>query len=111
MTSSASAPCDALPGPDAGHREPDRLAHGQVLEQLGALERPAEAESGPPRGREAVHVAAEDLDRTPAADEATDRVHQRRLAGAVRADEPDDLARRNVQVDVVDHDAAGRTTR
>ena len=32
--------------------------------------------------------------------ESADRVHQRRLARAVRADEPDDLARRNVQVDV-----------
>ena len=104
MTSSASAPCDALPGPDAGHRETDRLAHGQVLEQLRALERPTEAEPAAPRGREAMHVVTEDLDRTPAADESADRVHQRRLARAVRADEPDDLARRNVEVDVVDHD-------
>ena len=98
------APCDALPGPDTGHRESDRLAHGQVLEQLRALERPTEAESRAPRGREAMHVVTEDLDRTPAADESADRVHQRRLAGAVRADEPDDLTRRNVEVDVIDHE-------
>ena len=105
MTSSASRACDALPGTDAGHREPDRFAHRQVLEQLCALERSTEAEPGAAAAREAVHVVAEDLDRTPAAHEPADRVHQRRLAGAVRADEPDDLARRDVQVDVVDHDA------
>ena len=64
MTSSASRARDALPRSDAGHGEADRLAHGQVGEQLGALERPAEPEPGPPRRREPVHVAAEDLDPT-----------------------------------------------
>ena len=41
----------ALPRSDAGHREPDRLPHRQVLEQLRALERPAEPESRPRPGR------------------------------------------------------------
>ena len=104
MTSSASLRAMRCQGLTPGTASTDRLAHGQVLEQLRALERPTETEARAPRGREAMHVVTEDLDRTPAADESADRVHQRRLARAVRADEPDDLTRRNVEVDVVDHE-------
>ena len=94
-----------LPGSDAGHGQPDGLAHGQVLEQLGSLERAAESESGPPGGRQVAGVVAEDLDGAAAAHVAADGVHERRLAGTVGADEPDDLAGPDVQVDVDDDGA------
>jgi len=105
MTSSASARAGALPRSDAGHCEPDRLAHRQVLEQLGALEGPAQPEARPLGRREAVRIVAEDLDTPAAAHEPADRVHERRLARTVRADEPDDFARPDVQIHPFQHEA------
>ena len=96
----------ALPAGHSVHRQADGVAHAQVGEELRALERSTEPEAGASRRREAARAAAEDLDLAPAGDEAADRVHQRRLARAVGADESDDLARCHVQVDLVD-DGAG----
>ena len=70
------------------------LPHGEVAEQPGRLERAAETLPGAPGGGETGDVGSEDLDPTAGGYEPADGVHQRGLAGAVRADEPDDLVRR-----------------
>ena len=87
-------------------RDLHRLAHGELGEQRRGLERAAEAEAGPPRRAGRRHVVAEQFDRARARHEPADRVHQRRLAGAVGADQPDDLAAADPQAGVVDRDDA-----
>ena len=69
------------------------LVDGHALEQLEALERAAEPGACATARRPLAHVAAVELDTPARVDEAGDRVDQRGLARAVRADEPDDLAR------------------
>jgi hypothetical protein len=65
------------------------------------LERPHEPVAVAPRGRPACHVAAVELDLARRrAVEAAEHVHERRLAGAVRADQADDLARMELERDV-----------
>ena len=69
------------------------LQHGELLEDAGGLERPADAEPG-----DLVHLLAEQLDvaeladRPGGLDQAGDRVDQRGLAGAVGADEEPQVA-------------------
>ena len=107
----------ALEHPSLGQREDRRgqrgpsprferdlhgLEHGQVGEQVGRLERPAETEGGPARRRQLRDVVAEDLDRAGGRDEPSDRVHHRRLAGAIGPDEADDLTLAHFEIDVVD---------
>ena len=65
---------------------------------------PAESESVTAVRGEAGDVAAEHLDATVGGHEASDRVHQRALARTVGADEPDELARTDTEIDVVDRD-------
>ena len=78
------------------------VADRQVLEQLERLERAAQPEVGAAVGRLAGEVDAVERHRA-AADvgEAGDGVDERRLAGTVRADQPDELARLDVEVDVL----------
>ena len=88
-------------------RELHGLAHGELGEQpsrLGRCGRARRAPGGAAASRET--SVAEQLDLAPARHVAADRVQQRRLARAVRADEADDLARLRVEVDPVDRDQA-----
>ena len=72
--------------PRRGEARPSRARSGR-----GTARRPGTSGPSPSRARRAgerpVHVAAEDLDPARARHEPADRVHQRRLAGAVGADQ------------------------
>ena len=86
---------------DAERRDLDVLAHGQPAERVAVLERPREPVPAAPVRRPARDVAALELDgarRRPV--EAAEHVDERRLAGAVRADQPDDLAAAQLERDV-----------
>ena len=79
------------------------LEHAQAAEQAHPLEGPGEPGAGDLIGRPAGQVAAERQD--PAAgrrQHAGDHVDQRRLARAVGADQPQDLAALEPQADAVD---------
>ena len=90
-------PAAAMPQNDVRcarfERELHRLAHGELGEQRGGLERAAEPERGR-AGARACRLTSRPSSSTVPVDrhEAADRVQQRRLARAVGADEPDDLA-------------------
>src|SRR5205823_518256 len=79
-------------------REQHRLADGQLGKQRRGLEGAAQARTRAQVRWEARHVVAEELDLAPAGDVAPDRVQERRLAGAVGADESDDLAGHRVEL-------------
>src|SRR4051794_24722378 len=84
-------------------RDGDGLRHGQRRKQQRVLERtPERALRAFVRGPVG-DVDASQAD-TPRVDleEARDAIHERRLAGAVVADEPEDLALLQLQIDVVD---------
>ena len=84
-------------------RDLDRLAHGELGEERRRLERAAEPVPGPLGASTCSATSSPCSSIRPAArDEPTDRVHQRRLAGAVGADEPDDLAGADLERHVVD---------
>ena len=85
-------------------RELHRLAHRQLGKQRGGLERAAQARVRSAVRREVRDVPAEEVDPALARDVAPDRVEQRRLAGAVGPDEPDDLAGFGAELDGVDRD-------
>ena len=103
---SPRAPSDQLGGEReerralGGHGEV--LAHGEVVEQLGALPGAREPAPRPRVRRQPREIAPVELDAARVADEAGDRVDERRLAGAVRPDQADELALLDVDVDVVD---------
>ena len=93
-------------------RELHRLAHGELGEQRGGLERAAEAGAGPAVRGERADVARRGARRRrrsgtkpPIALSSVD------LPGAVRADEADHLAGLGVEVDAVDRDDARRSGR
>ena len=91
---------------------PEVLEDGQVLEELQALERPRQAEAHPPVGGQRAHGAPVEehlAGRRP--HEGGHGVDERRLAGAVRPDEPDDLAGAHLQVDVVEGDGPTEANR
>src|SRR5581483_5221844 len=97
--------------PDVGADE-DVLEHGHRPEQLEVLER-----AGDPAADHAVLRDAEkalafeaQLSRVGSV-EAGDEVEDGRLAGAVRADQADDLALRHVERDVVDRDDPAEAAR
>ena len=79
------------------------LLDRQVVEQLQRLERAAETRAGPALRRQAADVLARAnrIDAR-ARHEPGDRVDARRLARAVRADQADQLARADVEIDLVD---------
>jgi len=90
----------AAPGP-LGHDHV--VAHGQVGEDLDALERPADPEPGAQVGGQLVDGLPAEVHAAGArAQLAAHAVEQRRLAGAVRAHEPDRLPRRHRQRHVVE---------
>ena len=101
MTSSASARAVALPRP--ARRGPPAPTVSRTV-RSGNSSAPWNERPSPSRARRAgdrcrctswprISIAPR------ARHEAADRVHERRLAGAVRADEPDDLAAADVEVD------------
>jgi len=90
-------------GEERGPLRPDLevLAHREIVEQLGALPRPGEAAAGAGVRRQPREIPAVELDRARVAHEARDGIDERRLAGAVGADQADELALLDGDVDVV----------
>jgi hypothetical protein len=85
---------------DAQRGDLDVLAHRQVAERVRVLEGAREPRAAATVRRPARDVAAVQLDgsaRRPV--EARQHVHERRLAGAVRPDQPDDLAAPQLEAD------------
>ena len=104
-SSSSSARARASRGraPDAERRDLDVLAHGQLAERAAVLERAREPGAPAPVRAPAGDVALVELDRAGGREvEAGDQVDERRLAGAVRADQADDLVPVQLERDVVE---------
>ena len=86
-------------------RDEQVLAHRHLLEQLDGLPRPHDAGAGPPLDRPRSMVVSPKRDRSARRrGEAGDDVEDRRLARAVRTDEPDDLAGFDREAHAVDRD-------
>ena len=86
------------------------LGDRQPEEEPAALRDVGDPEPCPRARRGAREVdAVEDDPAGHRLDEARDRAQRRRLAGAVRAEQRDDLARADRQVDVADHRRPGRS--
>ena len=101
----------ARPGADAERRHLDVLAHRQRRGSAGCAGTCGRARAAAPVRRPARDVAARELDRAGVRPvEAAEHVHERRLAGAVRADQPDDLAARELERDAVAAPARPRTS-
>jgi hypothetical protein len=79
----------------------DVLANGEIVEQLGALPRSGEAALRAGVRRQTCEVTAVELDAAAVANEAGDGVDEGRLAGAVRADQADQLPIVDGEVDVL----------
>ena len=88
--------------------ERDVLEHGHVGHQLDVLEgaRDAAARRRPAAAAPSTLLAEHRDVAAGRRQHAGDQVEGRALAGAVRADQPDDLARADVEDDVVDRDQA-----
>jgi hypothetical protein len=91
------AQAEDLPGPVSGgarawrgHRQV--LGHVQVVEQLRRLPGTGQAPAGPLMGGQPGDVTPVELDRPAERDEPGQGIHESRLARAVGADEPDELA-------------------
>jgi hypothetical protein len=81
----------------------DVLENGQPGHRADQLERAADAERRPPIRRQPRHLPPAEVDGAAVGYVAArDQVEDGRLAGAVRADQPDDLARPDGQRDAVD---------
>ena len=80
----------------------DVLEHRRIFEQLERLERTSNADAGTFGRRHTRDVLAVQRHPTFRRCEAAHGVNQRRLAGAVRADQPRDGARSEVEADIVD---------
>ncbi len=102
---------DARPRPSL-ERDHDRLAHGEVVVEAGGLERcgRGRAGAGGTRG-DRVTSCPSTSTRPVGGHEPADRVHERALPRAVGADEPDQLAGTDPQVDAVDRDPAAEPHR
>ena len=87
-------------------RDLEVLGHVEVVEELDGLPRPAEAEPGPLVGREAGDVPVGEPDAADGRGEAGERVDERRLARAVRSDQPHQLAGLDREVHVVERSQA-----
>jgi hypothetical protein len=87
------------------HADEHVLERRHVLEEADVLERPADAALGDRVRRHTGHVLAVEDDLAGGGlVHAREHVEERRLAGAVRADQADDLAPRDREVDVVGRD-------
>ena len=87
--------------PDAEGREVDALFHRQSEEDAGLLVRAREAEPGARTRRSRRDIRPEQLDRScRGRDVACDHVEERRLPGAVRAEDRTTLTGCDVEVDV-----------
>ena len=87
------------------------LPHGELREELDALERATDAALRATVHAEAAHVLAVQPDRAAVgAEHAEHAVEEGRLAGAVRPDQPDALALLDREVEVVEGDDPGRTS-
>ncbi len=85
------------------------LAYRHAREQLGALERARQAQARPTKRRHAGDVAA--VEQHPAvvgAQEAVEAVEEGGLAGAVRADETDELTGADLDRHIAQRGDAGR---
>ena len=88
------------------------VEHRQVAEQREVLEGAADADVGDAVRRPAQDAAALEQDVAGARRvEPAEAVEQRRLAGAVRADQAEDLALPHVERDVVERDDAAERAR
>src|SRR5262249_61859738 len=96
----------ALDGDRPGSRRAaalDVFGDRELCEQPQILERPQEAGSGAPRPRPRRDVLTVEDDPAGArAQHAGDTVHERRLPRAVRTDQPEKLAVRDLEVDGFD---------
>ena len=94
-------------------RDQQVVADRHLLEQLDRLPRPDDPGPRPPLDRPRVDGDAIEAHRSRAdcRREAGDDVEQRRLARAVRADEPDDLAGLDGEADLVEGDDAAERGR
>jgi hypothetical protein len=91
------------PGAGPERRDLDVLAHGQAAERTAVLERPADPGARTSVRAPAGDVAAAELDRARRRGvEPGEQVHERRLAGAVRPDQPDDLVPVQLERDAVE---------
>jgi hypothetical protein len=89
------------------HRHEDVLERGHVVEEADVLECPRHAERCHlVRRQSADRRAVEDHSAGRRLVDPGEDVEERRLARAVRADEADDRAARNDEVDIVDRDQA-----
>ena len=81
------------------------LQHGHRAKELDVLERPRDPAHDDPVRRRAQQVVAVELDRAVVRPvDPRDQVEDGRFAGAVRADQPDDLTLVRVERDVVERD-------
>ena len=78
------------------------LAHGEIVEQLDRLPGAGEAPPHPGVRSGVGDVPTVQRDGPAVRDETGDRVDERRLSRTVRADQPDELARLDVEIDI-DH--------
>ena len=102
-SSAARAPRAAAARADAERRDLDVLAHRQRAERVAVLERAREPVPAAAVRRPARDVAALELDRAARRPvEAAEHVDERRLAGAVRADQADDLAAPQLERDAAE---------
>src|SRR5919109_3560193 len=100
----AAAVVAAVP-PGRGRADPQVLGHREPGEDPPALGREADAAADDLLGRQVADLAPVELDRAAArAVEPDDRHERRRLSGAVRSDQGDDLALADAKVDVPHRD-------
>ena len=83
-------------------RDREVLAHGEVVEQLGRLPRPGETAQRTYVRLRSGDISPVDADRSPMGHEPRDGVDERGLAGAVRADQADQLVGFDLEIDL-DH--------
>ncbi len=89
------------------HREPDVLEHGQQREDAGDLEGPPESRLRAPVHGLVCHVPAGELDPPRGRPhQPREQVEERRLAGPVRPDDPEELTGRHLEPDTGDDGCA-----
>ncbi len=90
-------------------RDGEVLAHRQVVEQLDRLPRPGQTAPGAGVRRQIADVGPGQLDAAAMVHESGDGVDEGGLAGPVRADQADQLAGLDVEIDIDDstHPAEG----